>query len=367
MPQSTTSDAIVIGGGVIGLSVAYQLALDGLSVTLLERGEPGREASWAGAGILPPASWYVDDPALDALCLSAGPKHAEWSQRLLESTGLDDEYWQCGAEYRRTEENAAYVDAALQRWERLGIMAQGGVVPAEAQVRNPRRLRALAAACEAIGVRIRAGAEVVRFESGVAERIDAVHTTDGCYGAGAYVLAAGCWTPALAGCAASTAPGRPVLGQMLLLRPERWRLERIVHLYPYYAVPRRDGRVLIGATLEETGFAKQTTAEAREALFAAARSIDPRFAEATVEAHWSGLRPASDDALPQIGPLPGVADAWVASGHHRSGLQLAPPTAEMLSDMIRGVVCDLPTEPFDPARFVVAEADAVPPGQLAPS
>lgn len=354
MPQSTTSDAIVIGGGAIGLSVAYQLALDGLSVTLLERGEPGREASWAGAGILPPASWYVDDPALDALCLAAVPKHAEWSERLHKATGLDDEYWPCGAEYRRTEENSAYVDSALQRWERLGVTIRDGVVPAEAQVRNPRRLRALVAACGAVGVTIRAGAEVVRFEPGVVDRIDAVHTADGRFGAGAYVLAAGCWTPALAGRAASTSPGRPVLGQMLLLRPDQWRLERIVHLYPYYAVPRRDGRVLVGATLEETGFAQQTTEEARRELLAAARLIDPRLAGATVEAHWSGLRPASDDALPQIGPLPGVANAWVASGHHRSGLQLAPPTAEMLSAMVRGVACDLPVEPFDPARFVRA-------------
>lgn len=357
MPHSNISDVLVIGGGAIGLSVAYQLALDGLGVTLLERGEPGREASWAGAGILPPASWYVDDPALDALCLAAGPKHAEWSDRLRESTGLDDEYWPCGAEYQATEENADYVETTLARWRSLGVVAEGGRVPAEAQVRNPRRLRALVAACRAVGVRIEAGAEVTRLEGGRdRSRLAAVQTARQRYAADAFCLAAGCWTPALARRATSHAPGRPVRGQMLVLSPGGFRLDRIIHRYPFYAVPRRDGRVLIGATVEDAGFENQTTAEARATLLDAARAIDGRLAGAEIEAHWSGLRPASDDTLPQIGPLPGWENAWVASGHHRSGLQLAPPTAEIISSMIRGVASGLPTEAFDPARFAVRSA-----------
>lgn len=356
MPHDTT-DAIVIGGGVIGLSIAYQLANDGLSVRLLEKGEPGREASWAGAGILPPASWYVDDPALDALALAAVLRQAEWSQRLREETGLDDEFGACGAEYRRTEANTDYVDSVLARWRRLGVAVGGdGWVASEAQVRNPRRLRALVAACQRAGVELTSHAEVLGVETRPDDRLTGVRTPVGRFSAGAYVLAAGCWTPGLAQAATSSAPGRPVRGQMLVLRPERRLLDRIVHLYPHYAVPRRDGRVLIGATVEDAGFAKQTTAEGRQSLLRAARAIDPRWADAPVEHHWCGLRPASEDRLPQIGPLPGFENAWVASGHHRSGLQLAPPTAEIVSAMIRGVDCDLPTEPFDPARFIAATA-----------
>jgi glycine oxidase len=140
---------------------------------------------------------------------------------------------------------------------------------------------------------------------------------------------------------------------MLLLRPEK-PLERIVHRYPHYAAPRRDGLVLVGATVEEAGFGKQVTESARTELLRAAEQIDPALAGAIVMRHWAGLRPASGDALPQIGLLPGYANAWIASGHHRSGLQLAPPTARLVSAMIRGVACDLPAAPFDPARFAAA-------------
>jgi len=357
MRTPATADVLVLGGGVIGLSIAYDLAGHGLEVTLLDRGRPGREASWAGAGVLPPASWYVDHPALDAWCQAAAPMHAELSARLREETGVDDEYWPCGAEYQTTDANHDYVDQTLARWRSRGVDVRGPerLVPGEAQVRNPRRLKALLAACRVRGVRVVADVEAHGFER-CGEVIDAVRTSAGRFSAGAYCLAAGCWTPRLAAEADTHAPGEPVRGQMLLLRPTTPTLDRIVHRYPYYAVPRRDGRVLVGATLERAGFANQTTAQARADLLAAAAAIEPSLTGAAVEGHWAGLRPASADRLPQIGPLPGLSNAWVAAGHHRSGLQLAPPTAELISAMIRGERCDLPSEAFDPARFAPAEA-----------
>ena len=231
-------------------------------------------------------------------------------------------------------------------------------MPGEAQVRNPRRLQALVAGCRAAGVRIEGGAEVRGFDR-LGETINAVRTDGGRALSRRLLLHRGVLDarPRGAGLHRS-APGKPVRGQMLLLRPAGRTLDRIVHRHPYYAVPRRDGRVLIGATVEEAGFSKQTTDEARAALLEAARLIDPRLARAEIEAHWSGLRPASADRLPQIGPLPGLTNAWVASGHHRSGLQVAPPTARLISAMIRGVPCDLPSEPFAPARFQPKRASA---------
>lgn len=359
--MTSNSDVLVIGGGVIGLSTAYQLSRDGLRVTLIDRGQPGREASWAGAGILPPASWYVDHPALDQLAIAAAREQAEWSATLREETGLDDEYWPCGATYQDTPENTERLAATFQRWRDQGVEAEHNagewVVPGEAQVRNPRRLRALVAGCRHRGVRIVPGAEVIRLVR-VGEAIHRVDTAAGEFSADVYCLTAGCWTPGLARLAASSAPGKPVRGQMLLLRPERPALGRIVHRYPHYAVPRRDGRVLIGATVEEAGFAKQTTAEARAELLGAAARIDARLANVEVEAHWSGLRPASADRLPLVGRLPGLGNAWVASGHHRSGLQLAPPTARLISALIRGAPCELPAAPFEPSRFVPTPAVA---------
>ncbi|TWT99724.1 Hydrogen cyanide synthase subunit HcnC precursor [Botrimarina colliarenosi] len=350
-------DAVVVGGGVIGLSIAYELACEGLSVTLLERGELGKEASWAGAGILPPASWYTDHPAIDAMARVASLQHASLSKRLCDETGIDDEYDRCGADYVETAANRSYLQAAFARWQSMGIDVDSVAgesttwrVPSEAQVRNPLRLQALEQACRLRGVRIETGAAVEGFQRRPNGPIEAVVTAAGRYRAGAYCLCAGAWTPELAQLAWSRAPGRPVRGQMLLLRPTGTPLRRIVHRYPHYAVPRRDGLVLVGATVEEQGFSKTTTTAARDELLEAARAIHPALGAAMVERQWAGLRPASADALPQIGPLPGVANGWVASGHHRCGLQLSPPTAVLISAMIRRVACDLPTTPFDPAR-----------------
>lgn len=365
MPTASSSDVLVIGGGVVGLSVAYQLACDGAKVTLLERGTPGHEASWAGAGILPPASWYEDHPALDALAIAAAEDHKTWSQRLHEDSGIDDEYTACGATYLQTQDNAEYLAAVFARWRQLGIRVESTdedphswFVEAEAQVRNPRRLKALVTACRHRGVQIVTDTAVERFETTLDERLDHVVTPAGRFSAAAYCFAAGAWTPGLATAAGGNAPGRPIRGQMLLLRPRKNQLRQIVHRFPYYAVPRRDGRVLVGATVEDAGFDKQTTDEARRALLAAAEAIEPTLADAEVERHWSGLRPASGDGLPQIGPMPGVTNAWLATGHHRCGLQLAPPTARLVSAMLRNESCDLPSEPFDPRRFVTAAASA---------
>lgn len=362
MKTAATSDVLVIGGGIVGLSIAYQLACDGAGVTLLERSTPGREASWAGAGILPPASWYEAHPALDALAIAATTDHAGWSQQLCEETGIDDEYTACGATYLETPANADYLATAFARWSQLGVpvdrSGNAWSVEAEAQVRNPRRLQALVAACERRGVRIVSDSPVERVESEADGRIAAVESPTGRFSAEAFCFAAGAWTPGLADIAGGTAPGRPVRGQMLLLRPKENRLTRIVHRYPSYAVPRRDGLVLVGATVEEVGFQKQTTEDAKRDLFAAAAAIEPSLAGATIERHWSGLRPASADALPLIGPMHGVANAWLATGHHRCGLQLAPPTARLISAMVRGAACDLPSEPFDPRRFAPAVASA---------
>lgn len=363
MPSGESSDVLVIGGGVIGLSIAYELACEGVSVTLLERGEPGREASWAGAGVLPPASWYVDNPHLDRLAMEAAADQPRWSERLREETGIDDEYWRCGARYLATPENADLLAATRRRWRSLGVElgddSDGGfLAPTEAQVRNPRRLRAVLGACRARGVRVVTQAAVTRFEMTGSGEIDAVATPTARFTAGAYCLAAGCWTPSLVEAIGERAPGAPVRGQMLLLRPPGRPLDQVVHRYPHYAVPRRDGLVLVGATVEHRGFVAQTTEEARSELIAAAERIDPRLGGAAVERHWAGLRPASADPLPLIGRLSGCGNAWVATGHHRAGLQLAPPTARLISAQVRGVACDLPADPFDPARFADAASSS---------
>ena len=360
-------DVAVIGGGVTGLSVAWRLARDGASVAVLDRGPCGRESSWAGAGVLPPASWYVDDPALDALALAACPAHAETSDRLREETGIDDEYARCGAEYHATQENTSQIESTLSRWRRLGVAvertAEGRwLAPGEAQVRNPRRLRALAAACRARGVAIVEGVETHGFVPGGAGVASAIQSSSGEVAAGAFCFCAGCWTPELlrrlGGLDRYASHARPVRGQVLAVRLATPVLRRIIHRPPYYAVPRRDGIVLVGATVEDVGFDKQTTASALRELRAAAAAIHPALAEAPRVAHWAGLRPASADGLPIIGRCPGWQNVYVATGHHRSGLLLAPPTAELVAAAITGAPCGLPSAPFAPVRFATDRVGA---------
>ncbi|MEN0111154.1 MAG: FAD-dependent oxidoreductase [Planctomycetota bacterium] len=361
MPPTPSPDVLVLGGGIVGLSIAHDLAGHGLRVRLLERDEPGRQASWAGAGILPPASWYVDDPTLDALAIAAAPMHAELSATLREETGLDDEYTPSGALYRLTETSEGHVRDTLCRWAALGVSIEerrdGRFVPGEAQVRNPRRLRAIIAACRARGVEVRSGEPPVGFRHAASGAIDAVRTPADEHSAGAVVFAAGCWNPALTGRAGSIQVGRPIRGEMLLFRPVEPPPREIVHQGSFYLVPRRDGRVLVGATVEDAGFDARTTDAGRRTLLAAAAELWPPLAQAPVEAAWAGLRPASGDALPLVGPLPRVPGAFVASGHHRSGLQLAPPTARLISAMVRGAEREVDALPFDarpldPSRFV---------------
>jgi glycine oxidase len=365
MPLTTsTSDCVVIGGGVIGLSIAYQLAQDGLSVTLLERGEPGREATWAGAGILPPASWYAEHPALDALAVRSRELHPIWSGTLRQETGVDNQYWRCGSLYFETSANTDAMRATFNRWRALGVQVDAvdsplcdmsaWRVPGEAQLRNPRHTRALLTAVQKLGVRVITNAPVEQFDQS-GDVINAVETPEGRFSSASFCLAAGCWTPGLAEQVGVDAPGKPVRGQMLLLCPTTGLgepvLQEILHCPPYYIAPRRDGHVIVGATVEEVGFNKQTTETARDELLSAAVRMAPQLKNHQVERHWAGLRPMGGDDLPQIGPLPSLQNAWIATGHYRAGLQFSPATAELISAMIRGVEPPLPAAPYSPARF----------------
>ena len=222
--KSQTSECLIVGGGVVGLSIAYRLACDGMSVTLLERGELGREASWAGAGILPPGSWYSDHPLLDAMAEASRELYSVWSKRLLEETGMDNEYWQCGSRYIQTPQNADFLAHALDRWRKLGISVTAVKAPEgeeaafdvrqEAQVRNPRHLQAVTAACRKRGVQIVTGSPVEKFAT-EGDRVVCVTTPTGEYSAENYCLAAGCWTPGLVERAGASLVGKPMRGQML--------------------------------------------------------------------------------------------------------------------------------------------------------
>ncbi|MEX2111558.1 MAG: glycine oxidase ThiO [Pirellulales bacterium] len=361
------SDVLIVGGGVIGLSLAYELAGHGAQVRVIDAGQPGREASWAGAGILPPAAPIDGDPLAQLTALS-NTLHRDWAQTLRATTGIDNGYRRCGAIYLEREAQAA---ARLQGFARLALShdiacerlaanelcdrepslrPQGDVcaaylVPGECQIRNPRHLQALLFGCARRGVEITAGAAAEEFTIR-GERIESVQTCVGTLLADRVCITSGSWTGPLVRRLGVAPAIKPIRGQMVLFRTTQPILSRIVNEGSRYLVPRDDGRLLAGSTEEDVGYDRSTTAGAIAGLIEFAIGRVPELAQAAVERTWAGLRPATADGLPYIGCVPGLENAFVAAGHFRGGLQLSTGTAVVMSQLLQGLDPDVELSAF---------------------
>lgn len=357
------SDVLVIGGGVIGLSLAWELAGQGVSVTILEQGQVGQEASWAGAGMLPPGNLEfatVGEPALRSLSHRLWP---EWTRRLIDSTGIDNGFRNCSAIQVSLD---GPLDAEISHWEAEGVKTvrlgrrelqdQAAAIsddvrfafrlPECCQVRNPRHLKALTAACLERRVRIVEGQQVVDWhvEQG---RVVAAKTATGRYSAGQFVVTAGAWSGSLlksVGCATDI---QPVRGQIALLKVKSLPFDYIVELGSRYLVPRADGRILVGSTEERVGFVKQNTAAGVQGLLELAMKLVPRLADAELERCWSGLRPCATRGLPYIGSVPNFENMFVSAGHFRAGLQLSPGSSVLMRELLLKQPPTISPEPFE--------------------
>lgn len=354
-----TSDIVIVGGGVIGLSLAHALARQGVAVTVLERGECGREASWAGAGVLKSGSWRRDDPLarLRRASLSAYP---DFVADLQEQTGIDPEYLACGSlellldesQVRRAHTEVESAERFTREYGRSVTevlspqaarelepsLAEDGLAvkycPVTSQVRNPRLLTALKSACARAGVCLMEHCPVLGLMQ-AGKRVRGVRTATGRLEAGHVVVAAGSWSSLLDERLESAAPVYPVRGQIVMLRSPERPLSRIVERGRCYIVPRLDGRILVGATEEhDAGYDKRNTADGIRGLLDLAQRLVPDLGQATVIQAWSGFRPGTPDRRPYLGPVPGIDNLSVATGHFRSGLILAPITAQVMSDLI---------------------------------
>jgi glycine oxidase len=376
-------DLLVVGGGVVGLSIAYELSSRGWHIGVLDRQNFGRESSWAGAGIIPPGSGYSHHHPLASLAMFGHELLHEWSRRLEGETGRDNGWRINGAIYltwNLREQQRTEVDETVHTWREHRIeslpltrseledlepelrhcelLARSGpdqtvgwYVPSEGQLRNPRHLQALAAACRLRGVEhmpYRAARSFVRRGT----RIDRVVTDQGELTVGQICLTAGCWTGQLAAELGLQLPIKPIRGQILMLHDPAGLppFSRNVHWNDRYAVSRGDGRVLIGATVEDVGFCHETTAAGIDDLRHFARRIG--LGSLPMEASWAGLRPATSDGLPLIGRLPGTANAWIAAGHFRAGLQMSASTAVVLADLMEGRPPALDLTAFRVERFL---------------
>jgi glycine oxidase len=241
------------------------------------------------------------------------------------------------------------LEPALEQLASSGELRAAYELPGECQLRNPRHLKALAAACRQLGVEIREQCETKEFIH-AGDRIKAVRTSGGELAADACAITAGPWTERLLAHEGIKSGIFPMRGQMVLFRCARQPFQRVINDGPRYLVPREDGYVLAGATEEEAGFDKSTTEQAIAELTKFATNLVPALRNATIEQTWAGLRPASYDGFPYIGRMPGLENAFVAAGHFRSGLHLSPGTAVVLGDLMCGKTPMIDLTPFRVSR-----------------
>ncbi len=323
-----------------GLSAAWELARRGIKVEVLERGAPGQEASWAGAGILSLLlPWNYPAP-LQALTARSQRLYPDWIDAIRKSTAIDPEYRRTGMLVRPPydlEKAATWLPGhtVTATPTALAGFGQGLWLPEVAQVRNPRLVQALLEGLRQLGVTIHSGIGTISLTTG-ANRVTAAVSDDRRWPADQFVVAASAWSANLLGQHTAGLPIRPIRGQMLLYRAEPGRLPCILYEAGQYLVPRADGHILVGSTLEDVGFDKTATAEARDRLHGFMARLLPDVAAASPIRHWAGLRPGAPGNIPIIARHPTLENLFVDSGHFRYGVTLAPASAELLADLMTG-------------------------------
>lgn len=327
------SDFLIVGGGVIGLSSALELARQGARVTILERGVCGGESSWAGGGILSPLPPWDYPPAVTDLTQLSCRLFPEWVGRVAEISGIDPEYRVSGLRVMPPFDAEKAAQWCAGHGVRLEQDGEGLWLPDVAQVRNPRLIKALRLALERMGVRIVERAEVTGIVS-TKDRVGRLDTTAGPFAAEHYVVAAGAWSKKLLGKQGVQLDIKPVRGQMLLYRAQPGMLRHIILQNGTYLIPRDDGHILVGSTLEDVGFDKATTEEARVALHARALGMLPQLAQAEFIQHWAGLRPAAPGNIPIIARHPRLENLFLNGGHFRYGVTMAPASAQILANRL---------------------------------
>jgi len=371
--------AIIIGGGIIGCSIAWRLAAEGVATTVLERGRVGQEASWAAAGMIAPQAEADGPGPFFDFCMKARDTFEAIVDRLVRDGGVDPEYDRAGILYVALDADERVQLERRARWQRtVGAPVEelSGVearrvepmlspeavyaihMPTNRRTDNRKLTQAYAAAARNAGAEFVEGARVealaIRGEgaAGVNLHADGVIMDDGSTREADVVInAAGSWAGEVRGLEADRVKLRPVRGQIVCFEVAPGTIGPALFSPRGYLVPRRDGRLLAGSTMEEAGYNKTVTLAGLDKIARGAAAIVPALGAAAFRQAWAGLRPATRDLLPVLGFSPSVSNVLWAAGHFRSGILLSAITGEIVADLVKGRRPAVELDAFSPARF----------------
>ena len=360
------ADVIIIGGGIIGCAIAYNLAKRDVKPLVIDKAtRVGTEASWAGAGIL--TSHASTNEPYPTLCRASLALYPTLAEELRAETQIDIEFIRSGtlsvffnqteaagliglADRRVKRGFSAEVLTAEEAWQLEPALAKsiaGAVLfPEDAHVRNPRMVKALAKGAAKLGTRFRLGNPVTNFVK-EDEHIIGVSINGETLYADTFVIAAGCWAGSLMNQLGVPIQVEPVRGQIVLVETMPPPFQHIIDGLGIYIVPRADGRILLGATVEYVGYDKTATVDGAKQMIDAGVAIAPQLANAAFAQTWAGLRPYAKNG-PILGYLPGYDNVALATGHFKNGILLAPITGQLIAELLTTRQPSLALQPFQP-------------------
>ena len=341
------TDIVIVGGGVIGLYSAALLANNNLNITLIDQGPIGKESSWAAGGMLSPLlPWNYSDRT-HYLTKQASHQYALLAESLNESTGIDIEYWKCGltsfhqqetllAERWCAQNNTPYSTKYPTNIDGLkpSVNDNSITLPDIAQVRSSKLIKALVNHLSRYGVNLMPNTKVQKLKV-ERNRIIGAHTSAGFINTEHLIWSTGAWASLLKTSVDTFTPEvTPVRGQIIVFDGKSIGLQTILYEQNHYLIPRKDGLILAGSTIEHVGFDKSITESARDDLMRKSLALIPKLQSCELVHHWSGLRPYSKSELPIIGPHPEIEGLYLNCGHYRYGIAMAPRSAEIVTKNI---------------------------------
>ena len=365
-------EVLIIGGGVIGLSIARELHKKGVKkITILERGVIGKEASFAAAGMLAPNAETEKSDDFFIFCNESNALYPNFAAELYDETGVDIELDKSGTLYLALTENDSAEILKRFKWQKKAGLAvehlsarettqiepfispdvrESLFFPNDWQVENRRLLYALQKYAQLNEIEIRENTEVENLLTENGKIVGAENATEKIF-AEKTVIATGAWTSLIKTNGFTMPQVKPIRGQIIALQTAKRLFEKVIYTPRGYLVPRRDGRILIGATVEDAGFDKSFTESGEFFLRENALEIAPSLINLEISEKWTGLRPFAADGLPILGSFPPVENFFLATAHYRNGILLAPLTAKIMADKIAANVESKYLDFFSPLRF----------------